>query len=285
MTRTLLAAGVALAVVTAAALLGAVAFAARHRTDAPADWPSTVYAPPDGDRPPDPQGQPPGGWEMAFSDEFDGTTLDTSRWEDRSGAEADEGRGNHGNQQLEWNTAQNCQVGGGELVMTARREPHTSEAGERYDWTSCLISSTPSFSFQFGYLEERAILPAPDGFWPAFWTWQAPQVDHQVETDAYEQYSAGSRELQMTQHSGGPDGCRWRLPFDPSADWHTYGVAIEESGTVWYVDGVQVCHSAATADAPANIVSNLAVYAENPPGAGTRSAAKRVDYIRAWTRH
>jgi hypothetical protein len=33
-----------------------------------------------------------------------------------------------------------------------------------------------------------------------------------------------------------------------------------------------------------NIVSNLAVFAEVPPAAGTTEAVKRVDYIRAWER-
>ncbi|GAA3208980.1 family 16 glycosylhydrolase [Dactylosporangium siamense] len=277
--RTLLA---AVTVLAAAATVTSFVAGASEDNDAPAVWPSTPVVPEDGDGPPDPLGQPPGTWEIVFGDEFDGAVLDRDRWDDRSGAEPDEGRGNKGNQQLEWNQAANCHVGDGELVMTARREPHTSAAGERYDWTSCLISSR--FEFQHGYIEERSILPAANGFWPAFWTWQAPQVDRQVETDVYEQYSAGSRELQMTQHSGGQDGCRWKVPFDPSADWHTYGVAIEPSGTVWYVDGIQVCHTGATADAPTNIISNLAVYAQRPPGGGTQQAGKRVDHIRAWAR-
>lgn len=279
-----LAAGIAVTLFAGAAAVTAYVAGGTQDNDAPAVWPSNQVAPPDGDGPPAPMGQPPGSWEIVFGDEFDGPTLDRTRWDDRSGAEPDEGRGNKGNQQLEWNQAENCQVRDGELVMTARREPHTSAAGERYGWTSCLISSSPSFAFQHGYIEERSILPSANGFWPAFWTWQAPQVDKQVETDVYEQYSAGSRELQMTQHSGGRDGCRWKLPFDPAADWHTYGVAIEPSGTVWYVDGIQVCHTAATADAPTNVISNLAVYAQHPPAGGTQSADKRVDHIRAWAR-
>jgi beta-glucanase (GH16 family) len=255
-----------------------VALSACSGTAAPSPWPSTV------DSAAVPVGQPAGAWDLVFADEFDGTELDAARWDGRSGAEADEGRGNRGNQQLEWNTEDNCRVAGGELVMTARREEHVSEAGERYEWTSCLISSAPSFAFQYGYVEERAVLPAESGFWPAFWTWQAPEVDRQVETDVYEQYSADTGELQMTQHSGEGDGCRWRPPFDPSAGWHTYAVAIEASGTVWYVDGVQVCHRASTSDGRTNIVSNLAVYAKRPPGGGTATATKRVEHIRAWAR-
>ena len=59
-------------------------------------------APASDDPPPLPAGQK-SGWKLVFSDEFEGTTLDTGRWRDHSSAEPDLGRGNLGNQQLEWN--------------------------------------------------------------------------------------------------------------------------------------------------------------------------------------
>ena len=228
-----------------------------------------------------PEGQP-NGWELVFNDEFNGRSLDLSRWTDRSSALADEGRANRGNQQLEWNQAANCNVTSGALQMTAQRQSVTTPTGARYDWTSCLITSAPSFSFQYGYIEERAVLPAPQGFWPAFWTWQAPGTDRHVETDVYEFYSDNHRRLYLTQHSGVQGRCEWSPPFDPTTGWHTYGVAILASGTTWYVDGVKVCEVTATSDGPTNIVSNLAVYSEIPPDEGTATAVKQVDYIRAW---
>jgi beta-glucanase (GH16 family) len=239
--------------------------------------------PPGDDRPPLPVGQKDG-WELAFSDEFEGSGVDTGRWTDRSSAEGGSGQGNTGNQQLEWNQLANCAVSGGELTMTARREAFTGPNGTRYDWTSCLMTTTPSYTFQYGYIEERAVLPAAKGFWPAFWTWQAQSVDKHVETDVYEFYSDNHTKLYMTQHSGKRARCDWAPPFDPTADWHTYAAAIEPGGTTWYVDGQQVCHSDSTADAPTNIITNLAVYSEIPPAAGTNSAVKRVDYVRAWKR-
>ena len=232
-----------------------------------------------------PPSQPVGyrdGWELVFHDEFDGTTLDPSRWADRSSAEPDGGRGNLGNEQLEWNRAANCEVTDGELRMQARREEVTSPSGVRYGWTSCLITSTPSYSFRYGYLEERAILPAATGFWPAFWTWQVPGLDQHTETDVYEFYSDNHRRLYSTQFADGREGCTWTPAFDPTAGWHTYGAAITPTGTTWYADGVEVCRTAATVDAPTNIISNLAVYARIPPGGATTGATKRVDYIRAW---
>ena len=240
-------------------------------------------APAPGDPPPMPVGQS-AGWDLVFGDDFDGTTLDMSRWADHSTAEPDDGRGNLDNQQLEWNQAANCQVTGGELDMTAKRVAVVSPSGAHYAWTSCLITTARSYQFQYGYLEERSILPAARGFWPAFWTWQARGVDQHTETDVYEFYSDNHQRLYVTQFSGAEGRCDWQPPFDPTRDWHTYGVAIEPSGTTWYVDGSPICHTGATSDAPTSIISNLAVYSKIPPDAATTAATKRVDYVRAWRR-
>ena len=245
--------------------------------------PPVVPAPTPGDPPTLPLGRH-AGWKLTFSGEFEGTSLDMSRWLDRSSAEPDEGRGNPDNEQLEWNQAANCRVGGGQLMLTAKREQVTSpSSGQRYEWTSCLVTTRRADAFQYGYLEERSILPAPRGFWPAFWTWQAGGVDLHTETDVYEFYSDNHQRFYSTQHSGAQGRCDWRPSFDPTTGWHTYGVAIEPSGTTWYADGVQVCHTAATSDGKTNIISNLAVYAKIPPAESTSEATKRVDYIRAWS--
>jgi beta-glucanase (GH16 family) len=276
--------------VIVALLVGAVLFALRGRAQPVSPGDGLPAGPPPAGEHQGADGPPPqpvgaqGGWELVFSDEFDGDALDRSRWSDRSSAQGGGGHGNTDNQQLEWNQLANCQVTGGELHMTARREAFTAPSGERYDWTSCLLTTTPSHRFQYGFIEERAILPAAKGFWPAFWTWQAAGVNKHVETDVYEFFSDNHRRLYFTQHSGGTGRCEWKPSFDPTVDWHTYAAAIEPSGTTWYVDGAQVCHTPSTSDGPTNIIANLAVYSEIPPAASTSRAVKRVDYIRAWQR-
>lgn len=224
-----------------------------------------------------------GTWTLAFDDEFDEASLDTSKWADSSSAESDDGHGNPGNQQLEWNQAANCVVGSGVLTMTAKREMVTSPtSGTVYAWTSCLLTTTPSYGFQYGFIEERSALPSPAGFWPAFWTWRTSAENMWIETDVYEFYSNDHTQLYLTQHSQPTGHTTYTPPFDPSAGMHVYGVDLEPTGTSWYVDGAPVFSTAATTNGPTNIITNLAVYATIPPAATTNSATKTVDYVRAW---
>jgi beta-glucanase (GH16 family) len=222
-----------------------------------------------------------GNWKLTFSDEFNGTSVDVSKWAFKSYAEADNGQGNKGNQQLEWNQASNCSVANGLLTITAKPDSIISPSGIKYDWSSCLITSTPSYSFQYGFIEERVKFPKERGFWPGFWTWQAPGVNVWSETDVYEYYSDNPTKLYLTQHSGTGGSCVITPSFDPSADFHTYGASISAQGTSWYIDGIKVCSTTATPTAQTNIISNMFVYAGVPPYPGT-TAYKQVDYIRAW---
>jgi len=233
----------------------------------------------------------PGQWRLVFADDFSTPgPFDRAKWTDTSSAEADCGHANPGNQQLEWNQAANAEqyrtpLGNGALRITARRQTTVSPCtGRRYGWTSALLT-TRTFTFRYGLLEERAILPAARGFWPASWTWQAPGQQTWSEADGYEYFSDNPRRLYFTMHTGaGSGGCVWTPPFNPALGWHTYAVDVRPGGTRWYVDGRPVCRSAVTSAAPMSVITNMAVYAGVPPDPATTSATKRVDFIRVWVR-
>lgn len=222
-------------------------------------------------------------WKLVFDEEFNGTAIDRSKWTDTSSAEADAGHGNLGNQQLEWNSFDNVSVANGVMTITAERENYTSAAGNKYGWTSGLITSSPSFNFQYGYIEERAKLPAEKGFWPAFWTWQKPGGNSWQETDVYEYYSDNHTKLYLSSHIGQGGSIIHTPSFDPSAGYHTYGADIQASGTTFYIDGVKVGTVPGSPTAPTDLISNLAVYSRIQPDASTNSAEKNVDYIRAYS--
>lgn len=241
------------------------------------------------------------GWDLQWWDEFNGTAVDWgTKWRGHSSALADNGRGNKGNQQMEYNLDRNCTESNGVVTMTAKREQYTSPSGEVYDWTSCLLSSNGSdgFTFRYGFIESRAKLtfnvvdadgdPVSDqrGFWPAFWTWQADGVNSWQETDVYEQYSDNPRTLYLTSHVGAGGGCQVNLDFDPGADFHTYGADISASGTKFYIDGELVCDVAGAPSEDTYVIEDLYVYARSgyQPVAQTASAQKAIDYVRIWQR-
>ncbi len=103
-----------------------------------------------------------GEWTLAWSDEFNGTGLDSSKWSYDTGT----GSWGWGNNELQYYTdrTDNVQVTGGNLVITARREDF---GGMPY--TSGRIHSQGKFSAHYGRIAARMKLPEGLGVWPAFW--------------------------------------------------------------------------------------------------------------------
>lgn len=228
-------------------------------------------------------------WVYTFGDEFDGAAVDWNKWADTSSAESDNGRGNPDNQQLEWNQGKNCAVAAGVLTLTAKRERVRSPSGRTYDWTSCLLSSHKRYNFRYGFIEARMKLPALAGFWPAFWTFQAPGAQQWNETDVFEYYSDNKSRLYLNQYvikNGAEqlDSYILTIGFDPSAGYHVYGADIAPDATRFYVDGKLVRTTANVSQIDSSILVDHFVYAGKPPAASTQSAITQVDYIRAWKR-
>ena len=68
--------------------------------------------------------------------------------------------------------------------------------------TPSVESSTPAYAFRYGYVEERAKMPASRGFWPGFWTWQARANSAWTETDVYEYFSDNPTRLYWPEEVG-----------------------------------------------------------------------------------
>jgi beta-glucanase (GH16 family) len=104
------------------------------------------------------------GWQLAWSDEFDGpegASFDTTKWNAQVGR-------SRTNNELEYYTSRADNValdGEGHLVITARRESYMGA-----DYTSSRLNTNGKFEVTFGRLEMRAKLPTGQGLWPAFWT-------------------------------------------------------------------------------------------------------------------
>jgi beta-glucanase (GH16 family) len=102
------------------------------------------------------------GYRLVWSDEFDGSELNSSNWE------YEVGRGNWGwgNNELQYyqSGSKNLEVSNGTLKITARRE--TMQGA---DFTSARIKTQGKQSFVYGRIDIRAKMPKGQGYWPALW--------------------------------------------------------------------------------------------------------------------
>ncbi len=97
-------------------------------------------------------------YNLIWSDEFDGTALDTTYW-------TYEVNGNGGgNNELQYYTRDNTLVSDGTLKIIAKLEDY-----DGHDYTSSRIVTRNKFDFKYGKVEVRAILPGGRGTWPAVW--------------------------------------------------------------------------------------------------------------------
>ena len=245
------------------------------------------------------------------SDDFSGEAVDWKKWfkkpEDFSG--------------WTWDNEGNVAVKDGVLAITLR------EGTEGF--TSGMLKSYAKG--KYGYFEARikgaAMFP---GASPAFWLYS--NIDDSVVKAGEVRYS-GIDIVELTQRQAhvegnervmdhnlhailangeaGLVGREWRrpndkrfekdqaneyrAPFDPRADFHTYGCRVGKEEIVWYVDGVEVGRKANKFwHRPMSVVLSLGVRApfvkwENnrlvvneEAGKGEFPTTMFVDYVRVW---
>jgi beta-glucanase (GH16 family) len=104
------------------------------------------------------------GYSLLWSDEFEGTAIDKSKWEHEVN-----GYGG-GNNELQYYTdrPENSYVEDGMLHIVAKQEVYTDTDGTRY-YTSARMKTQNTKSFMYGRIEASLKLPFGQGIWPAFW--------------------------------------------------------------------------------------------------------------------
>jgi beta-glucanase (GH16 family) len=184
---------------------------------------------------------PPPGWKLIFSDEFDGDTLDPNKWNTTMEFIGTHGQRYHNEYYLSYTQDEEAVVKGGHLrLRTDRRTVEGAEAPTMFDYTQGFVSSHDKFSFTHGYVEIRAKYPGGKGLWPCLWL--MPQ--HQgwpPEFDIAEYYGG-----QRTMHHGLAHGelydSRWDSTWDKTtdfeSDFHVFALEWMPGRAVWSVDGV-----------------------------------------------
>lgn len=170
-----------------------------------------------------------GEYQLVWSDEFDGTTLNTDNWT----IEVNGGGGGNSELQYYSDRAENIRIDEGNLVIEARKEEYNNR-----HYTSGRINSRDKRYFKYGKIEARMMFPAGGGTWPAFWMMgnDYRQVGWPKcgEIDIIEHVGNQPRMASFavhTQDKNGTHGNNWysRAYLDGlENEWHVYGIEWKE---------------------------------------------------------
>ena len=186
-------------------------------------------------------------YKLVWSDEFNGTKLDTDTWVYEMGYV----RNNE--PQAYTNRKDNVEVANGYLRLSATVKVSNVSGEAKY--YSGSVNTSGKKSFKYGVIEMRAKLPSsksnPVAAWPAFWMmgtrsyWPACG-----ETDILEMYGQNYKKYEANVHWADESGNHvhlWttdgKLPTyyhyeDLGDTWHTYGVEWTEEYMRFYCDNI-----------------------------------------------
>jgi beta-glucanase (GH16 family) len=191
----------------------------------PAAPPAPTPAP--GAAPVTPYGDVVQNYTLSWSDEFDGTTLDTTKWDYRIDSKM-------------WSTQQaaNVSVADGKLNIDLKHE----KVGKKSYTGGGVISKQ---AFQYGYYEARYKVPPGSGWHTSFWTMAYNDKNTKPvgtqEIDICEQdsvkttsYSAG---VIAWGNKGKGIGRKYVKTPDLSADFHVWGCEFTPTTVRYFFDG------------------------------------------------
>lgn len=226
------------------------------------------------------------GWKLTFQDEFDGATVDATKWGNRyKWGEAQI------NSELQAYVDDAFQLQDGILTIVGDKRSATY-AGQTFQYASGVIASVHEQTY--GYFEARLKVPAGQGMWPAFWLLGAVGTPGVNEIDIHEILGHQPSTVHMTVHWGTDyaaghmsDGSDWVGP-DFSTDFHVFGLEWRPDAIIWTIDGVERKRhtGAGIPQVPMYVILNLAVGGTWPgaPDATTPFPGNyQIDYVRAYT--
>lgn len=179
-------------------------------------------------------------YQLIWSDEFDGSELDNSKWEHQIG----NGSGGWGNNEKQYYRAENSVVNNGFLTIIAKKENFNN-----FNYTSSRIRTINKGDWKYGKFEMRAKMPIGKGIWPAFWMMPTESVyggwAASGEIDIMEYLGHDTKKVYGTIHYGGSwpnnksSGGSYSLASGGfNDDFHTFTLIWEERKMEWYVDGI-----------------------------------------------
>lgn len=227
-------------------------------------------------------------WNLTWSDEFSGTSLDATKWTPEIG------NSGWGNNELQYYTGNpsNVQFGNDQLHIVARNDGVGAQ-----QYTSARLITKNKFSVKYGRITGYIKLPLGQGIWPAFWMLGA-NIDQTPwpgcgEIDIMEHIN-NEMQIHGTAHWTN-NGWTYKGNFiatDPTAfheysvEWDSLRIRFMLDGTIYHEHPISTANgSSEEFTKPFFILLNMAVGGNWPgyPNASTPfPATMDVDYVRVY---
>ena len=239
-------------------------------------------------------------WNLLWSDEFNGNTLDSSYWTPEIGT----GNWGWGNGELQYYQAENSTVSDGILTIEAQQEPQgiPGQWNVPYYYSSSRLVTRDKFNFRYGKVEARIKTMNGEGFWPAFWLLpQGGCWPENGEIDIMEQWGNDGPTNITTGAAHVGNGCAgssnyqsWSTSIEGSFadDYHVYAIIWHENYIGWYLDNELqhfITPNSYSSEYiwPFNsddwyIILNLAIDSGGPNDNTFFPSSLKVDYVRVY---
>jgi hypothetical protein len=227
-----------------------------------------------------------GDWKLTFDDEFNGTSLDTTKW---STGWFGSGITPPVNSEEEdcYDPAQVSESGGTLSLTVVQKSEDCGSSDPVY--TTGLVSTQGKYSFTYGFAEARVWLPSAAGDPGQIANWPAVWMDGENWPEDGEIDIAEGLDGTMCSHfhdaanpeglgAGNVTGCRSGANYVNG--WHTYAADWEPGIVTYYYDGVDIGSiTSGITSAPMFIILDYAV------GKSFQAPdTMKVDYVRVWQR-
>ena len=240
-----------------------------------------------------------GDFVLTWSDEFDGASLDLSKWHGSGygGAHGSVRRGGYWQDDL-------ARVEDGCLHIATEYRPEGINGNGKPGWYTTGVDTSGLFEQTYGYFEVRCILPKGEGLWSAFWM-MSPNIGSVgnggtdgAEIDVFESPFYGKTLRSRVSSNIHFDGygeahqsvnvCKPYLFFnDPYEAFNTYGMEWNENEYIFYINGIETGRTAfgGPSRVPEYLLLSVEVGGENAEptdswaGAALTPESKPTDFI------
>ena len=194
-------------------------------------------------------------WQLVWEDDFNGSSLNQSKWVHDIGTGSQYGMWGWGNGELQYYQPQNTTLNNGIAKIEVKEEPNgiiDSWSAISY-FSSSKITTKGLFNFRYGKVEARIKTIDGQGFWPAFWmlpsngSWPCDgEIDimEQWGNDYLTNSTSGAAHLGTCPYSQSTHFYETSSSYISSGsyadDFHTYSVIWKEDTITWYVDEIEL---------------------------------------------